>query len=520
MTSSRPAQASDTPGSTPSPYRLRARRAGIDTRQEAVIFLPRGSPVVRSEGLEALSRLDVAWDGQAILATLNVVEPGSGLVDDGEAALSESAWARLGVREGDVLTLAHPAPIGSLTHLRAKMNGGRLGPRAMQEIVQDVVAARYSELQLSAFVAACAGGGLDFDEIVSLTRAMVREGRRLDWHRERVVDKHCIGGLLGNRTSPIVVAIAAANGLVIPKTSSRAITSPAGTADVMETLAPVNLSIDDIRRVVDQEGGCLVWGGTVQLSPADDILIRVERALDIDSSGQLIASVLSKKVAAGSTHVVVDLPWGPRAKIRSLDEAERLGRLFQGVGRMVGLEVRPVVTDGSQPVGRGFGPALEAHDVLAVLQGTPDAPDDLRERALTLAGLVLEWSPGVHEGEGLALARATLEDGRAWARFQAICEAQGGLHAPPRAPLTHPVLAARAGRVVELDNRRLGRIAKFAGAPTTPAAGLVLHVRRGQSVEAGQPLLTIHATSRAVLDYALGYAASQPDVVAIRPDGP
>lgn len=481
-----------------------------------MIFLPRDCPVVRSEGLEALSRLDVSWDGKAILATLNVVDAGSGLVRDGEAGLSESAWTRLCVREGDVLTLCHPAPIGSLTHLRSKMNGGRLGPRAMQEIVQDVVAARYSELQLSAFVAACAGGGLDFDEIVSLTRAMVAEGRRLDWGRELVVDKHCIGGLLGNRTSPIIVAIAAAHGLVIPKTSSRAITSPAGTADVMETLAPVNLSLEDIRRVVDREGGCLVWGGTVQLSPADDILIRVERALDVDSSGQLIASVLSKKVAAGSTHVAIDIPWGARAKIRSFEEAERLGRLFQGVGRMVGLEVRPVVTDGSQPVGRGFGPALEAWDVLAVLQGAADAPADLRERALSLAGLVLEWAPGVGAGAGRGLAEQALNDGRAWAKFQAICEAQGGLREPPRAPLTHSVLAPRHGRVSELDNRTLGRVAKFAGAPTNPAAGLVLHVRRGQGVEAGQPLFTIHAASRGVLDYALSYAASQPEVVSIR----
>lgn len=492
---------------------LRARRLGIDTRQEAVLYMSRDCPVCRSEGFETQSRVKVALNGQAIIATLNVVEPRFGLVGDGEAGLSELAWRRLGASEGDLVTLSHPEPIASLTYLRRKMSGGRLGPRAMDEIVRDVVAGRYSELHLSAFVAACAGGGLDFDEVVSLTRAMVAQGSRLSWGARQVVDKHCIGGLLGNRTTPIVVAIAAAHGLTIPKTSSRAITSPAGTADVMETLTPVTLTVDHIRRVVERENGCIVWGGSVALSPADDILIRVERALDVDSPGQLVASVLSKKAAAGSTSVVIDIPWGPRAKIWSLEEAERLGRFFEGVGRMVGLDVRAVISDGSQPVGRGFGPALEALDVLAVLQGAPEAPADLRERALDLAARVLEFSPDVRDGR--EVARAILDDGRAWTKFQAICAAQGGLRAPPRARLTHPVVARQAGVVADLDNRRLARVAKFAGAPANPAAGLVLHARRGEVVAAGEPLFTIHAESRGELDYALAYASAEGDLVKV-----
>lgn len=495
--------------------RVRARRVGIDTRHEAVVYLPRDAAVSRAEGFEALSRIEVSLNGTSIVATLNVIEPAFAVIAEDEAGLSESAWRRLGAVDGDLLTLNHPAPIASLTHLRWKMNAGRLGPAAMAEVIGDVVDGRYAELHLSAFVAACAGGGLDFDEVVSLTRAMVDRGARLAWGSRRVMDKHCIGGLLGNRTTPIIVAIAAAHGLTIPKTSSRAITSPAGTADVMETLAPVNLDVDEIRRVVEREHGCVVWGGSVQLSPADDILIRVERALDVDSPGQLVASVLSKKVAAGSTHVVIDIPWGPHAKIATLESAERLGRFFQGVGGMVGLAVRSVVSDGSQPVGRGFGPALEAHDVLAVLRGTADAPLDLRERALRLAAEVLEWAPDVPAGTGLDLARAILDDGRAWSKFQRICAAQGGMREPPRARLTLPVLAARAGRVAEVDNRRLGRIAKFAGAPTNPAAGLVLHVRRGETVSAAQPLFTIHAGSKGELEYALAYAAREADVIRL-----
>lgn len=184
------------------------------------------------------------------------------------------------------------------------------------------------------------------------------------------------GGLPGKRTTPIVVAIVASHGLVMPKTSSRAITSPAGTADTMETLAPVDLDLAAMRRAVEQEGACLVWGGSVRLSPADDILIRVERVLDIDAQGQLIASVLSKKIAAGSTHIVIDIPVGATAKVRTDDAAAELADQLTEVGRVFGVTVRCVITDGAQPVGRGIGPALEARDVLAALQGLPDAPND------------------------------------------------------------------------------------------------------------------------------------------------
>lgn len=494
---------------------LRARRLGIDTHDEAVVYMRADCPVCRAEGFAARARIRVVAGARAVDATLSIVT--GDLLAPGEAGLSDQAWAALGLSPGDPLQVAHPPPLASLTHLRRKMDGQRLGLEAMRQVIRDVAERRYSDLHLAAFLAACAGGGLDFHEVVCLTRAMIDAGDRLHWGRSQVVDKHCVGGLLGNRTSPIVVAIAAAHGLTIPKTSSRAITSPAGTADVMETLAPVDIGLDAMRRVVEREGGCVVWGGAVRLSPADELLIRVERALDIDTPGQLVASVLSKKIAAGSTHVVIDIPHGPSAKVRSREQAEQLASLVEGVGHMVGLVVRAVITDGSQPVGRGFGPALEAHDVIAVLRGEPGAPPDLRERSLAIAAMVLELSPQVAPGQGLALARGILEDGRAWRKLVAICEAQGGMREPPVAPLRHDVSAPHAGRVSRIDNRRLARIAKLAGAPASPAAGLELHVRPGAAVEPGQPLFTIHAVARGELEYALSYAAREPDVVAVLP---
>jgi thymidine phosphorylase len=495
---------------------LRLRRLGIDTYQEPVLYMHRDCPVCHSEGFEAHSRVELRFNGHAVVATLNVVH--GDFLSPGEAGVSEAAWRLLKGTEGELVTLRHPKPLESLGHVRAKVYGRKLTPGALHAVIEDVAAGRYSELQLAAFVTACAGDRLDLDETVALTRAMVDAGERIDWGPGLVMDKHCVGGLPGNRTTMIIVPILAACGLRMPKTSSRAITSPSGTADTMETVAPVELDVPAIRRVVERTGGCIVWGGAVRLSPADDILIRVERPLDLDSQGQLVASVLSKKAAAGSTHVLIDIPVGPTAKVRSHAAADVLAHQLQATSEALGLRMRVVQTDGTAPVGYGIGPVLEARDVLAVLRNEPAAPPDLAKRALLLAGNLLEFGGAAPGGGGPGLAAAVLADGRAWRKFQEICEAQGGMRELVLAPWRHEVVAARSGSVVAIDNRRLARIAKLAGAPQAPSAGIDLHVRNGEFVERGQPLFTLHAASPGELAYALDYSAAQSDTVHVVED--
>lgn len=489
---------------------------GIDTYQEPVLYMRRDCHVCVSEGFEAQSRVEVMLGSRGIVATLNVVN--EDFLDASEVGLSEAAWRLLGASAEAIVTLRHPAPLESLGHVRAKVYGSHLTASAIEAVICDVAAGRYSDLQLAAFVTACAGDRLDIDETVALTRAMVNAGERMYWGDGQVMDKHCVGGLPGNRTSMLIVPIVAACGLRMPKTSSRAITSPAGTADTMETVAPVDLEVPHIQRVVERTGGCIAWGGAVRLSPADDILIRVERPLDLDSQGQLVASILSKKSAAGATHVVIDIPVGPTAKVRSSLAAAQLADQLETVGRSIGLHVTVVQTDGLAPVGRGIGPALEARDVLAVLRGDAAAPEDLRERALALAGRVLEMGGATATGHGNALARAVLADGQAWRKFQEICEAQGGMREPPLAAFTQQILARRSGSVITIDNRRLARIAKLAGAPKSPCAGIDLHVRHGDFVERGQALYTLHASSPGALAYAAEYASSQADTVLVTED--
>ncbi len=309
---------------------LKLRRIGLDSYPENMAVLSAGCRVYRAEEFRALRKIEVSCGPQQILATLMIAED-NGLVEPDELALGKQAFRRFGQPEGSLVSIAQATPPRSLDAVRAKIKGRTLSTDQIDAIIRDIAAHRYSPMEITAFLISSASF-LTTDEMMSLTRAMSKVGNRLHWDRPVVPDKHCIGGIPGNRTSMIVVPIVAAHGLPIPKTSSRAITSPAGTADTMEVLANVDLTADAMRRVVEAENGCIVWGGHVNLSPADDVLISVERPLSIDTREQMVASILSKKIAAGSTHLVIDIPVGPTAKVRTQDEAIRLRKMFEYVG--------------------------------------------------------------------------------------------------------------------------------------------------------------------------------------------
>jgi len=486
---------------------------GIDSYRENIIFMREDCNICKSEGFRALTRVVVHFKNRSIVATLNVVY--SDIIHHHEGGLSKEAMKRLDVKEGDIISISHLKHINSLSKLRGKMYDKELNDNDFKSIITDIVDGRYSNIELAAFISVCSGNNLSMKEISGLTKAMIASGKKIQWHNKIILDKHCVGGLPGNRTTPIIVSIVAHAGLTIPKTSSRAITSPAGTADAMETMAPVNLSIEQIKQVVGKENGCIVWGGAVKLSPADDILISVEKSLDMDSVGLMIASVLSKKSAAGATHVLIDIPVGETAKVRSSEFAKSLQNQFETVAKMIGLKLKIVVTDGSQPVGRGIGPALEAMDVLAVLKNQKTAPKNLKERAILLAGSLLELSGKYATGVGIKMAREILESGKAWKKFQAICESQGGLTIPKFAKLKYDVLSESVGTVTRIDNRKLARLAKLAGAPRSPLSGILFLAPLKKKVKKGQVLFTVYAETKGELEYALDYMKTNNPIITI-----
>lgn len=491
---------------------MKIKAVAIDTHPENTAFLLREGNGYSPEQFQALRKIEIGNGEATILATLAIVDD-TCLLDPGTIGLGEQAFRRLGLPEGTEVTFRQAPVPHSLEYVRRKIDGDTLDDTEIAEIIKDIAGYRYSPMEIGAFLVACAGF-MTTQETLALTRAMADVGRVMRWDAEIVVDKHCIGGIPGNRTSMIVVPIVAAHGLTMPKTSSRAITSPSGTADTMEVLATVDLAEDRLAEVVRKENAVLAWGGRVNLSPADDVLISVERPLRIDTFEQMAASILSKKVAAGSTHLLIDIPVGPTAKVRSKREAIRLRKLFEYLAGKLGLVLDVVFTDGSQPVGRGIGPVLEARDVMAVLRNDADAPIDLRDRALMLAGRVLEFDPAIIGGRGYARAMELLGSGAALKAMERLIDAQGRRHSLPQVGgCHHDVCSLFEGKVIAIDCHMIARIARLAGAPMDKGAGIDLMHKVRDPVRRGEVLYRIHAHSETGLAYARDLAGASSGYV-------
>jgi thymidine phosphorylase len=481
--------------------RLKIRRISLDTGRENVVVISRHSSALRPDLFRGFSRVELRCGSKALLATLMITDDDA-LVGSDEIGLSEPALRRFAVPAGSLITVSPAASPASLDAVRAKIQGRTLNATAIEAIIRDLTHYRYSDMEIAAFLIGSASY-MTSGELLALVRAMAQVGTQLKWPSPIVVDKHCIGGIPGNRTSMIVVPILAAHGLTIPKTSSRAITSPAGTADTMEVLARVDVDVDEMKEVVAACRGCLVWGGHVNLSPADDILISVERPLCLDTREQMVASIMSKKLAAGSTHLLIDLPVGPTAKLANATEAMRLRKLFEFVGDHFGIAVEVITTDGRQPIGSGIGPVLEAEDVMAVLANDPKAPIDLREKSLRLSAHLLEYDPQLRGGTGYARARELLDSGAALKKMLEIITAQGSSNCRKDiGKLTFDVIASDDGQISGIDCLQLNRLARTAGAPIDKGAGIKLFRKIGDRVERGQPIYRIHAYDESELDLA------------------
>jgi thymidine phosphorylase len=498
---------------------FRLRHLLIDTLREHVVMIHEQAVRSGNLGFNPLDRVRVSGIDPAtgktreINGVLNFCR--DALVEPDEVGLSDEAFSDLGLPEGALVSASLAVAPRSVDLVRDKLAGGRLNRASFKEILGDVAARRYSRVELAMFVLACALKRLDLDELVDYTHAMIDTGGRLQFGPGPVVDKHCIGGIPGNRTTMIVVPILASLGLTIPKTSSRAITSPAGTADTMGVLADVSLTVERIYEVVGKTGGCIAWGGALELAPADDVLITVERPMELDTESQMVASILAKKKSVSATHVLIDIPVGRSAKVRSFAAAEELAALFRDVASHLDLHLEVALTDARGPIGRGIGPRLEALDVLAVLRGEPDAPEDLREKSLYIASRILEMSGKVAPSYGYREARRALDSGIALRKFEEIVQAQGERELPPPAPYRCTVNARADGRVRQIDCWEISRVAKRAGAPVNVSAGVRMLKGIGDILSRGEPLFEIHASSEEQLEAARVYAETRTEIVTL-----
>ena len=465
-------------------------------------------------GVHPGDRVRVHANERDVIAVVDVT---TSVVKPGTVGVFADVRTHFGVEDAHDMRI-QPAPKPeSVRFIKQKMKGKKLDKDAIDQVVKDVVDGSLTDIELSAWVTSLEIHDMDMEEIEHLTRSMVKHGEVLDFGPEAVVfDKHSIGGVPGNKISLLIVPIVAAAGLMIPKTSSRAVTGAAGTADVMEVFGPVELSGPEIRRITQEVGGVLCWGGGVNLAPADDIIIRAEHPLAIDPRAQLLASVMSKKKAVGANKLVMDLPMGDGTKLPTLEDAKKMGRMFIELGERLDMQVECAVTYGGQPIGRAVGCALEANEALAALRGL-DAPKSLIEKSVAISGIILEMGGVVGRGKGKAKAEEILKSGEALRKFEQIVEAQRGKVPKgdlPVGPFTAEFTTAEGGYVSGMKNKTLVQISRLAGAPKEHGAGILVHRKRGDRVGPGESLMTIYAESQFRLDQALQLARkTQPITV-------
>ncbi|MFN7991378.1 MAG: AMP phosphorylase [Candidatus Micrarchaeia archaeon] len=435
-----------------------------------------------------------------------IVDVSDELVKAGEVGVFRDLAQIHKLKRGDSMEIVHMDRPESIGFIKKKLDKGALNDSEIKTIVREIMDDKLSEIETSAWITAAYINGFSDDEVISLAQATVESGDQLNLGKRPILDKHCIGGVAGNRTTMILVPIIAAAGLYIPKTSSRSITSAAGTADTMEVLSNVIFNMDEMRSIVLKAKGAIVWGGGMKLAPVDDKLIRIRHPLSLDPEGMLLASILGKKKSVGAEYVLIDIPVGRGVKVPYVERGNELAKHFLRVGERLDMKIEAIITDGAEPVGNGVGPGLECLDVLEVLSG--NGPDDLRHKSLIMAGKLLELSGKVDKGKGYSVAETLINNGKAMAKFREIIELQGGDAKVrnsdiPIGQYTHTVTSDVTGSIFHIDNKMISKIARIAGAPRDKGAGVLLHRLRGDRVEKGDKMFTIHAHSEANLDFAL-----------------
>ena len=487
-----------------------------------VLNIATGGPLVvllHKKDAERLSfhtgdRIMVVKNKKEVTAIIDIAT--KGVVKKGVIGLFKETAKSLGVKKDCTVKVFPGEKPESVLYIKEKLDGKTLSKEKIQRIIEDISTHKLSDVEITYFVAACYSGRMSLKETVYLTEAMVNTGDVLKIKTKNgiIADKHCIGGVAGNRTTMLLVPIISSLGVIIPKTSSRAITSPAGTADTMEVLCNVNFPMKQLYKLVEKEGAFITWGGAVNLAPADDKIIRVENPLSIDSEGQLLASILAKKKSVSATHVLIDIPVGKGAKIESLREAKHLKKRFEIVSRLISMKTRVIITDGSQPIGRGIGPALEARDVLWVLEQDERAPKDLEKKALFMSAELLRLTTKIKFKEALKKAEESLRSGRALDKMIRIIKNQG-----PKVTESSEiklgkykavVKARKSGKITWINNKRVSLIARVAGAPLDKKAGIYLEKKKGDYVNHHSILYIIYAENKQKLEYALRLAEEDP----------
>jgi len=457
--------------------------------------------------LHHLDRIRIVKGKKSTIAVLNIAESRKA-APKGHIGLFEETLDALNAKHGQKVKIKLAKKPDSIAYIKKKLEGKELNRKEIKEIIEEIVKDELTDIELTSYIVGNYTKGMSKQEIYCLTKAMMETGTILKFSKNTITDLHSIGGIPGNRTTMIIVPILSAAGLRIPKTSTRAITSPAGTADTMEVLANVTHKPRALKSILKKTKGFMVWGGAVDLAPADDKIIKVESPLSIDTEGQMLASIMSKKASVNAQYLLLEIPAGEEAKVKTRYQAEKLKKHFKSLAQKLNIKTKVIITDGTQPIGSGIGPALEARDCLWVLHNDPRAPKDLREKSLKLAGAMLEYTKKTTKG--YETAKKILESGKAYRKMIEIIKAQGKKQTDPEkikiGQKTYNHKAERSAKIKKISNYSISKIARMAGTPQDKGAGIYLYKHTGDRVKKGEVIYTIFSENKTELEYAVDTA--------------
>ncbi len=419
--------------------------------------------------------------------------------------------------------------------IHKKREGQELTEGEIREMIRDYVDGTIPDYQMSAMLMAICFRGMSDGELTAMTMAMRDSGDIVDLSEIQgvKVDKHSTGGV-GDKTTLVVAPVVAACSVPVAKMSGRGLGFTGGTLDKLESIPGfrVFLSREEFFRRVSECGLCIA-GQTGDLAPADKLLYALRDVTGtVDSIPLIASSIMSKKLAAGSDKILLDVTTGSGALIKDMKGSRELAQRMVGIGRGAGKETVAMITSMEEPLGCAIGNNLEVKEAIAALRG--QGPEDLREVVLGLAGMMLALGKEISYEEGRKLAAEGLDSGRAFSKFKAMVEGQGGnmryIEEPERfetAAKMRTVTARGDGYITKMDTEGIGVSAGILGAGRATkdsvidySAGILMKKKLGDEVKRGETVAELYAGEESLLQKAGAYMADCITVGKAKPDIP
>lgn len=486
-------------------FTLIAKRMDFETGGEHVVLLNEDTAI--EHGINAGDHIVISIENEPEIVC--VVDTTTDLIDKKHIGIYKEVYEKDGIKNDDQVLITLSQKPESVSHIRDKILGYELNYEDIKGIMDDIVKERLGVIEKTYFLSTIYNPGYSDTELYYLTKAMAETGFELRFDGI-VADKHSIGGIAGKGITPLVVSIVSSFGLKVPNTSTRSITTPAGTADILETITPVSFNKDQLQKIIDEANACMIWGGGLGIAPADDELIRIERPIEIESFDKFLMSIIAKKVALGVNHLLVDIPAGIQGKIHEMKDVERLKDKFISLGAKFGIKVEVYVRHPLGIDGNGVGPKLEMREVLYVLENSPLKSMQLENEAVKMASLVLELTGVASTEDSFNKAKDALYNGAAYNKFKQIIKAQGGNENVKSSDLdlkSHCLnfKSVLNGTVKSVYNKRAIELGRILGCPLDKDAGIYFHKKPGDTINTQEKMFSIYSSTKDRLNLGIGY---------------